>query len=1037
MARRSGGTNKGVEEKRKSLPIYHHYTLSPGKTKSHHPEAKCNHCLKEFVCGSKQRLIRHLRKCGSITNKEQIIAETLNNLVRNSATGTLNHSILEAANLLPSQVNQHIQQHHHNSSQQHSQHHSANTSTTANNTSNSNNNHSNHNNTGSSCNDLGASTSNGSGFVDNNMGTPVKRPAKRGRKPANQFPGSGLQVITGPDGKTHFQPASQPLTNQGQAGPSGGVVNNGGYTTYSAVTSTPNPINAVTPGAHLQANSGHMACATQNHHISSSYKPLNSETIDKAYLKLVLTRNLPLSLCDTREFQVWVKTFANDYKPPSSINLVAQNLKNEAQAARQRIANVLIKAPKKTINLELHTWPDDMRRWYAVVATIDHKRFLISVKDIHLTGNPQLLRSITNNITNSDGTGADDVQIVEPVLPEEKMLTDFIDECIKRVGSDRINSLKFVGRVEDDVLAPVVRKFLYSAHPSIVTYYCWWHFTNLLCSDIIHHNEAFQDVMRNSNRLINFVNQRPTISQNLEKFRPFSGVTGSIRPKQSDRRWYSHLVCYLLEYIRNNQEAIVEAIESYSTHSSAEMPLHHQSQLSSDNNNNDGQNNDVGQIGGSHLTDPSTQQHQQQVLTLHEDDEFTIEIKSIVMSPDYWSNLNLALTYLKPIHDIVALTSIVTPTPPKDSNSTNQSEDQPTSAKQNTPSISQTTATNMSLSDYMHWFLTFGKTLLDDWQQSTEITKHQLIANYLSRFSNSLDDFKLPIAAYLLNPKYRCAFMTQKAKDDAIVQILDIASEFMPEESDGHTIFDQWKLYLLREEPYDMVFDDAKQSPIDWWVSLLCPESIRRVALRILRFKAFTTPKPETLFSQLYFYEDETRSSLDSSTFEDVAILRYFYDYEDKIGQPSAHGGSHGFSNGTVDRSQIGYQHNSNLNQSSQSSRYLPSGPMDTQQQDNQAHTDDPMSDGDGRFQDALSEVVVDPYLNHHHQQLNMNSEQMIANMPEYHVFKSYVDYTATGVQIVEEPTERKRKKWTAQEILSKCMSHSNNNNSATDTSSK
>lgn len=1045
MARRSGGTHKGVEEKRRTLPIYQHYTLSPGKTKSHHPEAKCNHCLKEFVCGSKQRLIRHIRKCNSISNPEQIIAETLNTLARNSATGQLNQSILEASNLLPSQIS-HI---HHSTTQQlvgQAIHHSSTPSTTIT-TANSNiinnisqqinNNDSNHNTSGSSLNNdtgLVASSSNGSASLNDSI--PVKRPQRRGRKPGNQSSaGPGIHVTTGLDGKTHFTPASQlpqvipgtvtstPLITQVHNGRGGGQM---GYTNYQAAVATTAAASITAPGAHLNAtNSGHLPCATPNHHHHhpTPFK-LNSETIDKAYLRLVLTRNLPLSLCDTKEFQSWFKTFANDYKPPSSINLIAQNLKNEAQTAKQKVSNILVKAPKKTINLELHSWPDELRghSWYAIIAGTDHRRFLVSVRDV--------LDQVNDGSNNNNSVSQSD-----DVASSDKILTEFIDDCIKRVGSDRINSLIFSGKNNDDSFITRARQSLYTNHPSIVTYYCRWHFTNLLCSDIIEHIENFQNVLRNSNLLMNFVNKRPQLSSTLEKFGPFAGASGSLSLKKEDPRWYSHLVCYLLEYIKNNNEAIIRALETYSP------PSTH---LSSDNNNNSSGGNNS-QANVQHNSSTGTQQRQHQQTILYQEGVQLLEVKSTVMSAEYWTNLNSALVYLKPIRDIVALTSTVSNS---QNNSSSNSLEYP-AQKHQTSTISTVIANNLSLSDYMNWFLNYGKTLFENWRQSPDNYKSQLIANYFRRFNSSLADFKLLFAAYLLNPKHKCAYMTQKAKDLAIEEILNIASEFMPEESDGHTIFDQWKLYLVREQPYEVPFDESRTTPLEWWMSLPCAESIRRVALRILRLKAFTSPKPESLFSQLYFYEDETKSNLTKSAFEDIAILRYFYDSEDKIGQqtnshstlPNQNNATNHTlnsfsSNGYHDRTQIGQIHNNHLHQASDPAKFLPFGPLSTSESNGQLTESIIMNENNkANFADSYSDV--ESYINHH-SHLDMDSQRGMSNtsnlslekLPGYEQFSAYVDFNETGIQVVEEPVEKKKRKWNAQEIISKYQSnHQNSNN--------
>lgn len=1036
MARRTGGTHKGVEEKRRSLPIYHHYTLSPGKTKSHHPEAKCNHCQKEFVCGSKQRLIRHLRKCSHISNPEQIIAETLNTLARNSATGQLNHSILEASNLLPSQFPHHMQHHHHNhphhQQQQQIGQHAPSTSSTittaninnsnSNNNNNSTNNVSNHNTSGSSSNDTAliacTSTSNGSQQPYNQPQTtlanvtPAKRPQRRGRKPANQTVASSspsIHVTTGLDGKTRFTPASQiPPDASGSVGTSL-IAHNSRQVNYAYhqanVSATPN-----------QTGIGESVLSAAHHH-PMLYK-LNSDPIDKAYLKLTLTRNLPLSLSDTKEFQLWIKSFATEYKPPSSINLIAQNLKQEAQIARQRVSNILVKAPKKTINLELHSWPEKSRghSWYGIVAAIDHKRFLVSTRDVNVQQYSD--NSSTTNTTNNHNSVR---------IGSVKFLSEFIDDCIKRVGSDRINSLVF-----SDVNEIQARRYLNATHPSIVTYSCWWHFTNLLCSDIIEHNETFKNVIRNSNSLINFVNSRPRLSQNLEKFCPFFGLTGSFCPKKNERRWYSHLVCYLLEYIKNNNDAIVRALETYSLT---------QSHLSSDNNNNNNNNNNPSQTGdSSHVTqttNSSTQQQQQQATTCHDDAQL-IEFNSIVMSSDYWTNLNLVLAYLKPIQEIVALTSTVS-THSNGSNSinhnninsnnnSNNGNNSNNSAEQHpTPSILPVIANSLSLSDYMCWFLNYGKTLIESWNQSPDHYKYALIGRYLSKFSCEISNLKLLFAAYLLNPKHRCAFITQKAKNVAIEEILTIASEFIPEETDGHTIFDQWKLYLIREEPYDVLYEEGRSTPLEWWMSLPCAESIRRVALRILRLKAFTSPKPESLFSQLYFYEDETKSSLSSGTFEDLAVLKYFYDYEDKVGQ-LLHSSQHNHhnsvnntvsgpitSNGCYDRGHAGLVHGQLEHDST---KLLPSGCIESV----------PETNGGQTFSDTtFSNVVVEFYMNHHHNEIGLDDTRgdlSIKDLPGYELFSKYIDYNETGVQIVEEPIGKKKRKWTAQEILSKCQSN-------------
>lgn len=1011
MARRSGGTHKGVEEKRRSLPIYDHYTLSPGKTKSHHPEAKCNHCHKEFVCGSKQRLIRHLRKCNNITNPEHIIAETLNTLARNSATGQLNHSILEASNLLPSQIH-HL---HHTATTTTSTSHLSPTSslTTANNISNSN-----HNTSGSSSNDTGliaisaaavaAAASNGSSHphqhLVNAMSLPLARKAKRGRKPANQLmvsSQSGIHVSTGLDGKTHFTPTSQLPPNVITAVGQGPIMvhpaGNGRHSTGTIGTTTS------ASGTPLP-NSGHLTCATtSNHH--HGFK-LNTDPIDKAYLKLVLTRNLPLSLCDTKEFQLWVKTFSNDYKPPTSISLITNNLKNEAQVARQRVSNILVKAFKKTINLEMHSWPDEDRGhlWYAVIANIDLKRFLISVKDIQPTtfdATPTTTTTTTETTNLDSATNPNNRQLLMI-----DTLANFLDECIKRVGSDRINSLVFS---QINGLTSRAKQTLYTTHPSIVTYQCWWNFTNTLCSDLVEYNDLFRNVLRNSDKLMNSINKRPKLSNCLEKFNPFVRVGSPNFKCKSDRRWYSHLICYLLEYIKNNNDAIIRALDNYQS-----LPV-----ISSDNNNNSSGNGII-------QHNSSTQQ---QNITCPEDTQL-IDVKSIVMSSNYWADLELALFHLKPFQDILALTSTVS----AQSINTNSNA---TSNQILTPPASSTIHNALLLSEYMNWFINYGKTLFSNWRHSPDNLKYRLVERYLNRFVTTISDFKLPFAAYLLNPKYRCAYTTQAAKNIAIEEILNIASEFMPEESDGHTIFDQWRLYLVREEPYDAVFEESRTTPLEWWLSLPCAESIRRVAVRILRLRAFASTKPGSLFSQLYNYEDEAYSSLNDSTFEDIAILRYFYDYEDKVGQ-SIHNLAHNHQtnttnnltslNGYHDRAQVGQLHSENPNQSDYTLSYMQTNNLHGSSIDVKCQVNNSTESGVQTFIDSYSDLNSYPL--EHHNNSDVSSNLSIEDLQDYRTFLQYIDFNETGVQINEEPIEKKKRKWTAQEILSKCQSNHQINSS-------
>lgn len=1014
MARRSGGSNKTVEEKRRNLPIYQHYTLSPGKTKSHHPEAKCNHCLKEFVCGSKQRLIRHLRKCDSITNSDEIIADTLNTLARNSATGQLNHSILEASNLLPSQVSQ-FQQSNHPQNHIVTQHLPGTSTSTNLTTANSNiiNNGNgnmdantivnNHNTSGSSSNDtIVLPTSSNGSLKQITAGTvPGHKPHRRGRKPANQSmnaANTGIQVTTGIDGKAHFAPISQLSTTISNPGVAPLANNGRSMVCHRQVSLSTNTVGPATH--HLNANSGQMACATANQH-APAFK-LNSESIDKAYLKLVLTRNLPLSLCDTKEFQSWVRTFGNDYKPPSSISLITQNLENEAQIAQQKISNILVKAPKKTINLELQTWQEEPRGhlWFAIIASTDQRRFLVSVKDIF----PQMYRTASAVTTTN---------IAVDTSRPETALADFIDECVKRLGSDRINSLMYPYSITDDTILSSASQLIQTSNPSVITYECWWSFTNHLCSDVVENNESFLEVLRYSKRLVNFIQARPKLGLAIERYKPFIGITGA--PSGENSRWHTHLVCYLLSYIRNNRENIIRILEAHST-----SPI--QSLLMSDNNNNtnnniSGRSNNNNNEQGDALDSDSNQGTQQQHASIlcQQDDELDTLI-TIVKSSDFWTNLNSALVFLKPLHNIVALASFAQPS--TNQNIRQQNDIVPPETPPSTLQISPTFASGLLLSDYANWFLCYGKKLLDEWRESPDSFKFNLVGRYLSRYKESFAKFKLAFAAYLLNPKYRCAYMTRLAKEAAIEEILNIASEFMTEESDGVTIFDQWKLYLNREEPYDMAYDENRSTPFEWWMSLPCAESIRRVAMRILRLRAFSLPKSEKIFSQLYLHEDETGSALPRSSFEQLAVLRSFYDHEDKVGQSNSHNmnlinsdSNAALTNGYSDRSEIGRLHSVKADIS-----VLPADSFNRISETNgHAHND---------ISHNSSYSSSDVVLEHYSSATSSVSNMSIGDHPGYGLFAQYVDYTETGVTIVEEPTEKKRRKWTAQEILSKCQSN-------------
>lgn len=1090
MARRSGGSNKTVEEKRRNLPIYQHYTLSPGKTKSHHPEAKCNHCLKEFVCGSKQRLIRHLRKCDSISNPDQIIADTLNTLARNSATGQLNHSILEASNLSPSQYPQ-LQQaattpisrhsnnnNHHQTIHLHNQQQHPNpnaTPTTANNNNNNNNSNSNnlvvgnHNSSATSSagsnslNDMVVNGSSRSNMINPNQPQPHK--ARRGRKPGStsfNCHSSGIQVTTGIDGKAHFTTISQ-MSSASSTPINALIPQHNGQNSQTG----PNSVALNSHSNHQQSNpSGHLACATTpipnqtttnsiittanntTNQQQTSFTKLNSENMDKAYLKLVLTRNLPLSLCDTKEFQYWLRMIGNDYKPPTSINLIMLNLSSEAQMASQKISNILVKAPKKTINIELQTWLDEQRGhlWYAILANTDQKRFLISVRDMFQNVYSQTIQSISQDEQQMD---TNEIPTLHGSPKPDEAITNFIDELVRRLGSDRINSFIYTSTKESSQryhMTSRACKNLQSIHPSIVIYDCWWQFTNQLCSDVIEQNDLFQDVMRNSKRLINFIHAKPTLGLNIEKYRPFIGINGS--QTKASPRWHSHLVCYLLYYIKNNRHNICKILQALYSISLQEAKSF--SMLSSNDNNNNNSitkssNNLTTTSGDS--TGTSTNLHNSQQPPVLNTDTRTLtcrqykdhelnELYSLIRTNDFWINLDSALIYLKPIQEIVALASL--PSITQQINAYNISNSTPPdNLSIITPRVSPTIAANFTLSEYTNWYLNYGKYLLESWRQSPDVYKHQLIARYLTRFNNSFSRFKLLFAAYLLNPKYRCAYMTQKAKVFAIEEILNIASEFMTEESDGLTIFDQWKLYLNREEPYDLAYDENRSTPFEWWMSLPCAESIRRVALRILRLKAFVQPKPESLFQQIYLYEDETNQILNNSSFEEIAILRYYYDHEDKIGllthshstSTTANISSNAFTtNGYRDRTEIGQIHQQNNTTLSG----VRNNSLDIEKDllpdcfDNALGTTSTNGHHSQNFSSSLSDIVIEPYSSDSNPSATSNLS--IEEHVNYGLFAQYVDYNEAGVTVVEEPIEKKRKKWTAQEILSKCQSNNVNN---------
>lgn len=511
--------------------------------------------------------------------------------------------------------------------------------------------------------------------------------------------------------------------------------------------------------------------------------------------------------------------------------------------------------------------------------------------------------------------------------------------------------------------------------------------------------------------LIDYINKRPQINCNIEKFGPFAGASGALNRKRDGNRWYSHLICYLFQYLKNNNEPITRTLEAYSASIF--------SFYNNDNNNNNS--------SATRASQSDAQQNQNTTSTQPIRDPQLGEVKSIVMSTEFWENLDSALVYLKSFQDIVALA----PTGSQINDGLNSSM-----INQATPVISPTICTNLSLSEYMDWFLKYGKSLIENWRRSSDATTYQLIDRYISRFLSSIKEFKLLFAAYLLNPKHRCAYMTQRAKDSAIEEILDIASEFMPEESDGHTIFDQWKLYLIREEPYDMTFDESRSSPLDWWLSLPCAESIRRVAVRILRFRAFSSPKPENLFAPLYFYEDETKSNLNGSSFEDLATLRYFYDHEDKVIQANHQNSLHNHntfssnhasnpfaSNGFADRTHVGIAHAIQIADLDDAGKFLPLGPLET----SNGQLDESIKyKGDVSIVDSIASNDTRAAVN----SLNHVVNGELDDLPSYKSFCTYIDFNDLGIQIVaEEPIEKKRRKWTAQEILSKCQSNHGSSN--------
>jgi hypothetical protein len=112
--------------------------------------------------------------------------------------------------------------------------------------------------------------------------------------------------------------------------------------------------------------------------------------------------------------------------------------------------------------------------------------------------------------------------------------------------------------------------------------------------------------------------------------------------------------------------------------------------------------------------------------------------------------------------------------------------------------------------------------------------------------------------------------------------------------------------------------------------------------------------------------------------------------------------------------------------------KFLQSGCIESTPETN-GQINDSLSINDGRHQpfsdSTFSDVVVESYMNHHHDEVGLDDTQAdlcIKDLNGYELFSKYIDYNETGVQIIEEPIGKKKRKWTAQEILSKCQSNSN-----------
>lgn len=195
------------------------------------------------------------------------------------------------------------------------------------------------------------------------------------------------------------------------------------------------------------------------------------------------------------------------------------------------------------------------------------------------------------------------------------------------------------------------------------------------------------------------------------------------------------------------------------------------------------------------------------------------------------------------------------------------------------------------LSESFRCVLSFVKELFtDNWNDPLVVEGINAFLSYfgpgrVGQYGLEEEEFSLMLAAYVLDRRNRCDFITDEGLGLAFQAISTIASNSSCDSSNVNLT-----LSLLAQEYGDFCLrrnqfaksQQPSQSPVDWWNGIAVGSSLRLVASRIVRLRS-SSANIERIFSDMKWFQGTRRINMSTDTLKHLTRINVFEGYEELI----------------------------------------------------------------------------------------------------------------------------------------------------------